>query len=143
MITKILNIILKSVLLIVAILYFGYCMYYEGYIASDMNTYSCIDLSIKQILSSESSPKEKKELIEKVCFYSYSEITIRNLSNKTVVYKKESGFINKSFFNELSLYGDVIETKYGDYLMEYKTYIPKFYISVRYNLLLGKNMTRI
>ena len=134
-----------SILLVVVIfaLYLGYYMYYEGYIASDMNTGNCITYAVEQVLLSENSQEKKKEMIEKFCSYSYSEITIKNISDKTILYKHESGFINKKLFKTFTLIGKLIKTKDGNYSIEYKTYVPKFYTCITYCLYLGKHMTRI
>ena len=134
-----------SILLVIVIfaLYLGYYMYYEGYIASDMNTGNCITYAVEQVLLSENSQEKKKEMIEKFCSYSYSEITIKNISDKTILYKHESGFINKKLFNKFPLMGKLIRTKDGNYSIEYKTYVPKFYTCITYCLYLGKHMTRI
>lgn len=134
-----------SILLVIVIfaLYLGYYMYYEGYIASDMNTGNCITYAVEQVLLSENSLEKKKEKIENICSYSYSEIIVENVSDKTMFYKKESGFINKKLFNKIPLMGKLIRTKDGNYSIEYKTYIPKFYTTIKYCLYLGKHMTRI
>lgn len=142
---------IKQILLIVVICmiigiffnYLKYYMYYDGYIISDMNTAGSITYTIEQILLSENSPEKKKEMIEKICSYSYSEITIKNLSTDTILHKEESGFINKNLFNELILSKQLIKTKEGDYSIEYKTYIPKFFTAVRHCIYLGSSMIRV
>lgn len=135
--------IVVSIIIVISATYLGYYMYYDGYIASDMNTGNCITYAIEQVLLSENSLEKKKELIEKFCSYSCSEIIVENVSDKTIFYKKESGFINKKLFNEFPLMGKLIKTKDGNYSIEYKTYVPKFYTCVTYCLYLGKHMTRI
>jgi len=134
---------LLSAVVAISILYFGYNIYYEGYIASDINTCDCITYAVEQTLLSENSLEKKKEFIEKICSYSYSEITIENVSDKTMLYKHESGFKNKKLFNKIPLMGKLIRTKDGNYSIEYKTYVPKFYTCITYCLYLGKHMTRI
>ena len=142
---------LKPILFTVAILvtivifalYLGYYMYYEGYIASDMNTGNCITYAVEQVLLSENSLEKKKEKIENICSYSYSEIIVENVSDKTMFYKKESGFINKKLFKEFDLSAKAIKIKDDSYSIKYKTYIPKFYTTIKYCLYLGKHMTRI
>ena len=134
-----------SILLVIVIfaLYLGYYMYYEGYIASDMNTGNCITYVVEQVLLSENSLEKKKEKIENICSYSYSEIIVENVSDKTMFYKKESGFINKKLFKEFDLSAKAIKIKDDSYSIKYKTYIPKFYTTIKYCLYLGKHMTRI
>lgn len=135
--------IVVSIIIVISATYLGYYMYYDGYIASDINTGNCITYAIEQVLLSENSLEKKKEFIEKFCSYSYSEIIVENVSDKTIFYKKESGFINKKLFNKFPLMGKLIKTKDGNYSIEYKTYVPKFYTCVTYCLYLGKHMTRI
>ena len=127
----------------ISVLYLGYYMYYEGYIASDMNTGNCITYVVEQVLLSENSLEKKKEKIENICSYSYSEIIVENVSDKTMFYKKESGFINKKLFKEFDLSAKAIKIKDDSYSIKYKTYIPKFYTTIKYCLYLGKHMTRI
>ena len=135
--------ILVSIIIVISATYLGYYMYYDGYIASDINTGDCITYAVEQVLLSENSQEKKKEMIEKICSYSHSEITIKNISDKTMLYKHETGFINKKLFNTFPLMGKLIKTKNGDYSIEYKTYVPKFYIAVTRCIYLGKHMTRI
>ena len=135
--------IVLSIIIVISTTYLGYYMYYDGYIASDMNTGDSITYAVEQILLSENSLEKKKEMIEKVCSYSYSEITIENVSDKTMLYKHESGFRNKKLFNTFPLMGKLVKTKEGIYSIEYKTYVPKFYTTMKHCLYLGKHMTRI
>ena len=135
--------ILVSIIIVISATYLGYYMYYDGYIASDINTGNCITYAVEQTLLSENSLEKKKEFIEKICSYSYSEIIVENVSDKTILYKHESGFKNKKLFNKFPLMGKLIRTKDGNYSIEYKTYVPKFYTCITYCLYLGKHMTRI
>ncbi len=135
--------IVVSMIIVISATYLGYYMYYDGYIASDMNTGDCITYAVEQILLSDNSLEKKKEMIEKICSYSNSEITIENISDKTMLYQHESGFINKKLFNTFPLMGKLIKTKNRDYSIEYKTYVPKFYTCITYCLYLGKHITRI
>lgn len=134
-----------SILLVIVIfaLYLGYYMYYEGYIASDIKICDSINYSIEQILLSDHSQEKKKELIEKLCSYTYAEISVENLSNKTIFYKKDSWIKNKNLFREFDLSAQTIKIKDDSYSIKYKTYIPKFYTTIKYCLYLGKHMTRI
>ena len=135
--------IVVSMIIVISATYLGYYMYYDGYITSDINTGDCITYAVEQILLSDNSLEKKKEMIEKICSYSNSEITIENISDKTMLYKHETGFINKKLFNTFPLMGKLIKTKNRDYSIEYKTYVPKFYTCITYCLYLGKHITRI
>ena len=135
--------IVVSMVIVISATYLGYYMYYDGYITSDMNTGDCITYEVEQTLLSENTLEKKKEFIEKNCSYSYSEIIVENISDNTILYKHESGFKNKKFFNKFPLMGKIIKTKDGNYSIEYKTYVPKFYTCVTYCLYLGKHMIRI
>ncbi len=134
-----------SILLVVVIfaLYLGYYMYYEGYIASDIKTCDSINYSIEQILLSEHSQEKKKELIEKICSYSYAEIVVENISSDDIFYKKDSWIKNKKLFKEISFSEYVVKTENGTYSIKYTNFIPKFYTAIRYCIFLGKHMTRI
>ena len=135
--------IVLSMIILISATYLGYYMYYDGYIASDINTGDCITYAVERVLLLENSLEKKKEMKEKICSYSHSEITIENISDKTMLYKHESGFTNKKFFKEFPLMGKLIRTKDGNYSIEYKTYVPKFYTCITYCLYLGKHITRI
>ena len=147
MIKEKLKLILFTVAILVTIvifaLYLGYYMYYEGYIASDIKTCDSINYSIEQILLSEHSQEKKKELIEKICSYSYAEIVVENISSDDIFYKKDSWIKNKNLFKEFDLSAQTIKIKDDSYSIKYKTYIPKFYTTIKYCLYLGKHMTRI
>ncbi|MBR4632275.1 MAG: hypothetical protein IKO48_03020 [Elusimicrobia bacterium] len=142
---------LKPILFTVAILvtivifalYLGYYMYYEGYIAADIKTCDGINYSIEQILLSKNTQEKKKELIEKLCSYTYAEISVENLSDDTMFYKKESDFKNEKLFKGLGLSAKTIKIKEDYYSIRYKIYIPTFYTTIRYCLYLGKHMTKI
>lgn len=134
---------LISLVVAMSILYFGYYMYYEGYIASEIDTCDTIKTAVEQVLLSENTQEKKKELIEKLCSYTYAEISVENLSNKTVFYKKDSWIKNKKLFKELGLSAQTIKIKDEYYSIKYKTYIPKFYTTMKYGLYLGKHMTKI
>lgn len=134
---------LISAFVFISILYFGYYMYYEGYIASEIDTCDTIKTAVEQVLLSENTQENKKELIEKLCSYTYAEISVENLSNRTMFYKKESWIKNKKLFKELGLSAQTIKIKDEYYSIKYKTYIPKFYTTIKYCLYLGKHMTRI
>ena len=54
-----------------------------------------------------------------------------------MLYKHETGFINRKLFNTFPLMGKLIKTKDGNYSIEYKTYVPKFYTCITYCLYLG------
>ncbi len=123
--------------------YIAYSKYNNGYIASDMSTCNTINYAIEQILLSENNEEKKKELIEKLCYYSYSEICVINLSNNTMFYEKECPFQNKKLFKERVLSVQTIKVNDEYYSIKYTTYIPKFYTTVRYRLFLGKHMVRI
>ena len=142
-IKKMLLIVAMCVVVLIFFKYLDYYLFYDGYISSDINTGNCITYAVEQILLSENSPEKKKEMIEKICSYSNSEITIENVSDKTMLYKHESDFINKKLFKEFPLMGKLIKTKKGDYFIEYKTYVPKFYTAVTRCIYLGKHMMRI
>lgn len=135
--------IVISMVVLISATYLGYYMYYDGYIASDMNMGNCITYAVEQVLLSENSLEKKKEFIEKICSYSYLEITVENISDKIILYKHESGFKNKKLFNKIPLMEKLIKTKDGNYSIEYKTYVPKFYTCITYCLYLSKHMTRI
>ncbi len=135
--------IVLSIFIVISATYLGYYMYYEGYIASDIGTCSCIEHAVKEILLSDNSQEKKKELIKEICLCSYGEITIENLSNKTMFYKRESWIINKTLFREFALSAQTIKIKDEYYSIKYKNYIPKFYTTMKYCLYLGKHMTRI
>lgn len=132
---------LISVVVAISILYFCYYMYYEGYIASDINTCDSINYSVKEILFSENTQEKKKALIEKLCLYTYAEITIKKLSDDTIFYKKESWIKNKKLFKSFVLSVRTIKIKDEYYSIKYKIYIPKFYTAIRYCIFLGKHMT--
>ncbi len=90
------------------------------------------------------NPQEKKrELIKEICKYPYAEITIENLSDDTVFYKKDSWIKNKKLFKEISFSEYVVKTENGTYSIKYTNFIPKFYTAIRYCIFLGKHMTRI
>ena len=131
------------VTVVISALYLGYYMYYEGYIASEIDTCDTLKSAIKQILLSENTQEKKKELIKEICKYPYAEISVENLSNKTVFYKKDSWIKNKNLFRELGLSAQTIKIKDEYYSIKYKTYIPTFYTTIRYCLYLGKHMTKI
>ena len=134
---------LLSAVVAISILYFGYNIYYEGYIASDINTCDCINYSIKEILFSENTQEKKQELIKEICKYSYAEISVENLSDNTIFYKKESWIKNKKLFKSFVLSAQTIKIKNEYYSIKYKTYIPKFYTAIRYCIFLGKHMSII
>ena len=136
---------LLSAFVFISILYFGYYMYYEGYIASEIDTCDTdtIKTAVEHVLLSENTQEKKKELIEKLCSYTYAEISVENLSNRTMFYKKESEFTNKKLFKCFGLSAQTIKIKDEYYSIKYKTCIPKFYTTMKYCLYLGKNMTRI
>ena len=123
--------------------YIAYYKYNDGYIASDMNTCDTVNYAIEQILLSQDSDDDKKELIRKFCCYSYSEITVINLSDNTLFYEKECPFKNKKLFKEMVLSAQTIKVKDVYYSINYTTYIPKFYTALRYRLFLGKHIVRI
>ena len=50
--------------IVISATYLGYHMYYDGYIASDINTGDCITYAVEQVLLSENSQEKKKEMIE-------------------------------------------------------------------------------
>ena len=131
------------VAVVISALYLGYYMYYEGYTASEIDTCDTIKSAIKQILLSENTQEKKKELIKEICKYPYAEINVEKLSNRTMFYKKESEFKNKKLFKGLGLSAETIKIKDEYYSINYKTYIPKFYTTMKYCLYLGKHMTRI
>ena len=135
--------IVVSMFIVISATYLGYYMYYDGYIASDINTGDCITYAVEQVLLSENSQEKKKELIKEICKYPYAEISVENLSNKTIFYKKESWIKNKKNFKELGLSAQTIKIKDEYYSIKYKTYIPKFYTTMKNCLYLGKHMTRI
>ena len=91
-ITKMIKEKLKPILLFVSILlvivisalYLGHYMYYEGYIASEIDTCDTIKSAIKQILLSENTQEKKKELIKEICKYPYAEITVKNISDDAI-----------------------------------------------------------
>lgn len=134
---------LLSAVVAISILYFGYYMYYEGYIASDMNTCDSINYSVKEILFSENTQEKEKALIEKLCSCTYAEITIENLSDNTIFYKKESWIKNKKLFKSFVLSVRTIKIKDEYYSIKYKNYIPKFYTAIRHCIFVGKHMTMI
>ena len=134
---------LISAFVFISILYFGYYMYYEGYIASEIDTCDTIKTAVEQVLLSENTQEKKKELIEKLCSYTYAEISVENLSNKTVFYKKDSWIKNKKLFKEISFSEYVVKTENGTYSIKYTNFIPKFYTAIRYCIFLGKHMTKI
>ena len=135
--------IMVLMIIVISSAYLGYYMYYEGYIASDISTCDCINYVVKEILLSENTSEKKKELIEKTCSYSYAEITINNLSDNTIFYKKESWIQNKSIFKEIVFSATIVETKEGQYSIKYTNYLPKFYTTMRYCIFLGKHMTKV
>ena len=103
--------------IVISATYLGYYMYYDGYIASDINTGDCITYAVEQVLLSENSQEKKKEMIEK------KERTVVELGSTKGIF---CGHDHKN-----------------NYSIEYKTYVPKFYTCVTYCLYLGKHMTRI
>ena len=131
------------VTIVISALYLGYYMYYEGYIASEIDTCDTLKSAIKQILLSENTQEKKKELIKKICKYPYAEIIVKNILDDTIFYRKESWIKNKKFFKEISFSEYVVKTDNGAYSIKYTDFIPKFYTSIRYNIFLGKHMTRI
>lgn len=139
----ILFIVTILVAIVISALYLGYYMYYEGYIASEIDTCDTIKSAIKQILLSENTQEKKKELIKEICKYPYAEITVKNISDDTIFYKRDSWIKNKNLFREIIFSKYIVETINGKYSIKYSNFIPKFYTSIRYNIFLGKNMTRI
>lgn len=135
--------VITLMIILISTVYVGYYMFHDGYIASDINNCDCITYVVEQILLSENTPEKKKEMIEKICFYSHSEITVENISDKIILYKKESGFINKKLFKEMVLSAQIKKINNKYYSIEYKTYIPTFYTSIKYYIFLGKHMTRV
>lgn len=134
---------LISAFVFISILYFGYYMYYEGYIASEIDTCDTIKSAVEQVLLSENTQEKKRELIKEICKYPYAEITIENLSADTMFYKKDSWIKNKKLFKEISFSEYVVKTENGTYSIKYTNFIPKFYTAIRYCIFLGKHMTRI
>ena len=134
---------LISAFVFISILYFGYYMYYEGYTASEIDTCDTIKSAVEQVLLSENTQEKKRELIKEICKYPYAEITIENLSDDTVFYKKDSWIKNKKLFKEISFSEYAVKTENGTYSIKYTNFIPKFYTAIRYCIFLGKHMTRI
>lgn len=134
---------LISAFVFISILYFGYYMYYEGYTASEIDTCDTIKSAVEQVLLSENTQEKKKELIKEICKYPYAEIIVKNILDDTIFYKKDSWIKNKKLFKELGLSAQTIKIKDEYYSIKYKTYIPKFYTTIKYCLYLGKHMTRI
>ena len=135
--------IVISMVIVISATYLGYYMYYDGYIASDIDTCDTIKSAIKQILLSENTQEKKKELIKEICKYPYAKISVENLSDDTIFYKKDSWIKNKNLFREFVFSEYIVETNNEKYLIKYSSFIPKFYTAIRYNIFLGKNMTRI
>ena len=134
---------LISAFVFISILYFGYYMYYEGYIASEIDTCDTIKSAVEQVLLSENTQRKKKELIKEFCKYPYAEIIVKNILDDTIFYRKESWIKNKKFFKEISFSEYIVKTDSGTYSIKYTNFIPKFYTSIRYCIFLGKHMTSI
>ncbi len=135
--------IIISMVIVISATYLGYYMYYDGYIASEIDTCDTIKSAIKQILLSGNTQEKKKELIKEICKYPYAEITVKNISDDAIFYKKDSWIQNKNLFREFIFSEYIIETSNEKYSIKYSNFIPKFYTTIRYNIFLGKNMTRI
>lgn len=131
------------VTIVISALYLGYYMYYEGYIASEIDTCDTIKSAVEQVLLSENTQEKKKELIKEICKYPYAEITVENISDDTIFYKKDSWIKNKNLFREFVFSEYIVKTSNKKYSIKYSNFIPKFYTTIRYCIFLGKHMTII